>query len=833
MAAWAPLSAWRAAVALGLLLLVAWAGGAWAKPAPSAVTAQPPPGFEDLTRPQQTVVDVLFGGARVGVASATYRPGRLTFTDPAKVVALLPRLHAAAAVTLALSGDLPTHAELICRDAQPQGCGELNPDVAGVIFDESRFAVEVFVNPRQLGISAALGPRYLPEPAARGSVVSSFAGAVSGQSGGPTSYGLQDRTVVAWGPGRFTAELADSSEQGFQVETLTAQLDRPGLRYEAGLLWSPAFDFTGQARMYGAGVGSQFDTRVDADQLAGAPLVVFLTHRSQVDVLRDGRLISSRVYDAGNQTLDTSYLPGGAYPVTVRIHEIDGSTRDLQMFFVKSHALPPPDAPGFFAYAGVLANGVGRGLPAAGRQVFLEAGYARRLSGGTSADVNAMLLGRTLLGEVGVTHLGHWASFHAAALAANDGNYGVLLDGSFTGVRGLVASVDLRKTWGPGLAALGAGQPADVFSAVTQSNLLSVASIQATGTLSYVYQGAQLGFNATYFDARGAPASYAYGPQLTWPFWQGQHAVATLGASFAKTNDGYQGLVSVRLQLFHGQSSVVADAGVAAEDGALTGRRAGPVASVVGAYVRPDVLRSVLTLSGQASRSLDENVIGGGAELRGPYGDFLGQVEDDSHESPGPGGRGGALRYSGNFSTSLAATGGGVVVGGADIASSGLVARMVGAPPDVVADVLVDGAPAARLHGDTSVPVFLSPYRVYRVSLQPVSGPAVAFDDDSDRRITLFAGDVQQVEWRVTQVTAVFGRAVDSAGRPLRAASIEGAREPAETDDNGYFQVEVAAGAQLTFRQPGARACRIALRPTPAGEAFARLGDVVCSPTAP
>ena len=778
-------------------------------------------------RPQQTLVDVYFGGVRLGVAQASYRPGRITFAAPAKVTALLPRLVDPAAVTAALGGELPSHPELVCHDGLPPGCGELLPDVAGVIFDESRFAVEVFVNPRQLGVAGAGGARYLPEPTAGASVISSIAGAVSG--GGAPSFGVQSRTILAWRAARFTAEVAASTGQGVQAETLAAQVDRPGVRYEAGLFWAPAFDFTGQARMYGVGFGSQFDTREDADQFAGAPLVVFLTHRSQVDILRDGRLLSSRLYDAGNQTLDTTYLPDGAYTVTLRIHDIDGTTRDLRQFFVKSHALPPPDAPGFFVEAGVLAGDTGGpGLPAADKQLLLEVGYARRLDGGTSADVNALVLGHTVLGEAGITHFDRFVSLHAAALAASDGNYGVLFDGALTGIPRLVVSLDVRKTWGPGLTALGGGQPADVFSSVSQANLLSGASLQATGNVSYVYKGAQLGLTATYFRAAGAPRSFSYGPQLTWPFWQGQHAVATLGASFTKSNDGYQGLVSLRLQLFHGQSSVVADAGVATENGPLTGRKAGPVASVVAAYVRPDVLSSVLTLSGQASHTLDEDVLGGGAELRGAYGDFVGQAEDDVSA-----GGGGSLRYSANFSTSLAVSARGVAIGGAEVAASGIVAQLEGAPADLVADVLINGAPAARLRGGKSAPVFLAPYRVYRVSLRPVNGPAVAFDDDRDRQIDLFPGNIQALTWKVTPVMSVFGRAVDAAGRPIAAAVIEGAREPAETDDHGYFQAEVAAGARLTLRPAAGEVCRIALPPLAASQGFARLGDAVCAPVQP
>ncbi len=492
---------WSFLLAACLLAIAPGVRAENASPTSLALTAQPPSDFADLLRPQQTLVDVYFGGARVGVVRATYQPGRLRFDDPAAVAALLPHLLNLAAVVAALSGDLPTHADLVCHDGAPAGCGQLTPEVAGVIFDESRFQVEVFVNPRELAVSRAQGPRYLPEPTAGLALVDSIGGAASGSSSGGSSFSIQNRAIVAYRDARFTSEIAAATDVGFQVQTLAASVDRPGVRYQAGLFWTPAFDFTGQSRMYGVGFGSQLDSRADADQVAGAPLIVFLPRRSQVDILRDGRLLSSRFYDAGNQTLDTAYLPQGAYNVTLRIRDVDGTTHEMQRFFVKSQAMPPPDAPGFFVEVGALAADTGGGLPSAGNQLLIEAGYARRLNPQTAVDANTLLLGRIVLGEVGLTHFDKLVQLHAAVLGSSDGNYGVLLDGAVTGLPNLVLSANVRKTWGPGLAALG-GPGVDTFSAVTQTNLLNGDSLEATGNITYVYRGAQLNFTATYFKAK-------------------------------------------------------------------------------------------------------------------------------------------------------------------------------------------------------------------------------------------------------------------------------------------------------------------------------------------
>ena len=55
-------------------------------------SAGAPPGFDQLARPRQILVDVYFGGSKVGEAMAIASPGRLRFVDPGKLLALLPQI---------------------------------------------------------------------------------------------------------------------------------------------------------------------------------------------------------------------------------------------------------------------------------------------------------------------------------------------------------------------------------------------------------------------------------------------------------------------------------------------------------------------------------------------------------------------------------------------------------------------------------------------------------------------------------------------------------------------------------------------------------------------
>jgi hypothetical protein len=59
----------------------------------------PPPGFDDLANPREVLVDIYFGGQKIGSAVAVSRPGFLQFRDPPKVAALVPNL--VATLTLA------------------------------------------------------------------------------------------------------------------------------------------------------------------------------------------------------------------------------------------------------------------------------------------------------------------------------------------------------------------------------------------------------------------------------------------------------------------------------------------------------------------------------------------------------------------------------------------------------------------------------------------------------------------------------------------------------------------------------------------------------------
>ncbi len=825
--AWLHAVARRCTAVIAAILSIGLASDAYAagnaKISPAALVGRPPVGFETLMRPQKTLVDIYFGGRRVGDAMAIFEPGSLRFGDPAAVAALIPRLRHPATITRVLATSLPTHPELVCVNGQPANCGRLSPAVAGIIFDEDRFRAEIFVNPAELASTAATKRKYLPAPAAGLSLADTIGGALSGSDGSAAAYSIQNRAVLGFHEARLTTEFSQSSDIGLQVDTLSGAIDRPGIRYQAGLLWTPALDFTGQSRIYGAGVGSQVDTRADREQIGGTPLLLFLPRRSQVDIFRNGRLLASKLYDAGNQILDTQALPDGAYTVTLRIHEIGGTTREVQQFFVKSRSLPPPDAPTWFFDAGVLANTGIDPLPNADA-AFAEAGGAIRLSSDTAIDATTLLFGKTFQTEMGGTYFTEPLRLHAAVFGDTGGNYGMLLDSSVTAFSTLSLNVDLRKTWGPGQTFVSpASAAANAFTPIdrTGANQLTGNSLQISGSLSYSIGTAQFGLTGTYLETPLAPPSYSVGPTLNWTFRNDGETSETLVAGVTKSSDAFQAGISLRIQFNQGNASLVGEAGGEALEESGRNRQLGTIGSLTGTYVEPDVLASDLTGSVGIAHKLDNDVATIGGQLRGAYGVYTAEADQTFN------GVGRGSQYSVNFVTSSVADKNGIAIGGQDTSESGIIVRLAGNAPGTLADVLIDGSPRGRIETGQSLPILLTPYRAYAVRLAPVGAPPVAFDT-SEQTVSLFPGNVETLEWHVEPVFGAFGRALNAAGQPIANARIDGAREPAMTDAQGYFQVALSGATTLTLHAANGGRCMIRLPNVSAKNGYAALGRLIC-----
>jgi hypothetical protein len=814
----------RGAVAL---LALGWAVAASAGEAPRIGVGQPA-GFDTVLQAQEAVADVYVGGIAVGQARVRYRPGRITLLDADAVVAMLPDLLQPALVRQALATtDLDSHAGLVCaeEDTGVPACGTLRPEIAGVIFDERRFRLDVFVADRLRAIHPVAPRAYLAPPTAGLSLVDQIGGSIAG-TGGRTNYGILNRAILARGEARIRNNLFWSSRFGLSVDTLVAEVDRPGVRYSAGAMWVPGIELIGRRRLVGAGIQSQIDTRLDRTVIAGTPLVVALAARARVEILRDGRLLSSRTYDPGNQTLDTTTLPDGAYEVVLHIQEAGGGTRDERRFFTRNAAIAAIGDPIFFGYAGLLGEDRRRAPLATTRTPLYVGGVARRFSPRLALDATVMGTDRTALLELGGYWLSRAAQLRVAGLASVRGDAGVFVQANSSGAARLNFTLDARRIWSRGdrpLIPFGgtATSGYDIVSIDRTAQLSAGSFAQVNGSISYNLSPGQVGLTASYRHDPRAGRSYAIGPSVYWPLVERAGVQVVLRGDATWSNHGRTALIGLAFQRLRARSTLSATAGARSTSGSGSGSGTAVVGSIGGSWQRDDVLGGDASLAGGLEREVDGTLARVRADVNAARGSLYADIAQPIA------GDNGATQYSLNFQSTAAVTAGGIALHGREQQDSAIEVAVDGVARGTPFEVLVDNAPRGTMRAGTPLSLPVPAYRHYTVRLRSTGDEILQFDGGA-KQVSVYPGNVSRLRWAAHRVVALFGRLVWPDGGAVADAAIHGSGAIAATDANGWFQIETTGDAVLEVQAPDGRSCRVAIaaRPTPQG--YAALGTLTC-----
>lgn len=790
---------------------------------PSLIVA-PPPGFENLTKARELLVDIVYAEQRLGQVTVIVTPGHVEFKEPAKALALIEGVKQTKPIVEALTGALPANTALVCRRRQDvrasSDCGALEPKVAGVIFDENNLAIHVFIAASFLDPRALSARKFLARPDGGWGFLSRFDAAVSGQTGDKQLHTLHNRNYLSFREARLHTDVSLSTRNGLITDTLALEMDRPEWFYAAGFFRGFGSPLVPEARFYGGRVWSSTELRIDREQAFGSQLAIFLQRPAYIEVLRDGRLLSTHYYPAGNRIVDTSALPGGAYNVTLRVREIGGATREETRFFAKTEILPPADQPLFFFDGGVLAADRASGLPPpsttpigkAAARVRIWHGFAigGEVAGTRREGVfegSAYLLSplvRATASALVTSALDYGAS---ASLAGNYGQFGFYLNGRY--VRAARSFIERP------------GDPANF-------RFINGSSIQLNGSITYQLKRARLGLTGQLQrnSVPGNSETYAFGPNFQYKIHESHEHFVGFEAEFLKTERGYSTFAKIVWRWQPPANYYVnGEAGVRAQrQGQGTELR--DIVQINGRYrlgpyfdhdfaVEPSVQRDGNTLAG----------IDGTAE--GPLGRARAGVHHafDGRGKPSTG-------YGLNVSTGFAVDKNGFALGGRESAPAAVIVRVKGPANAGKYRVMVNGSPRMLMNAGETRPLNLLAYHAYEISLQPAdTNTGMANIGSVNRKLVLYPGTTRTLEWNVEPVIVVFGRALHGSGAPVAGAKIEGVVGVGESDERGYFQVEVNKEATLVFRDEKNAACEVNLGKLKLeGDNFARVGDVACAP---
>src|SRR5687768_4889073 len=173
-----------------------------------------PEGFETLIAERDVMLDLYVGGEKRGEVRAIIAPGTLKFEDPKTVAGLIPDAARPAELVAALTGTLPSNSSLACGRSRGEGCGMLPSDRAGIILDEERFRVDIFVGPDLLIMPDPAAAAYLPPPDDEPSLISLVGATLSGSSRGSEAWHLQNRSIASLGAFRLRSDGSLSSGPG-------------------------------------------------------------------------------------------------------------------------------------------------------------------------------------------------------------------------------------------------------------------------------------------------------------------------------------------------------------------------------------------------------------------------------------------------------------------------------------------------------------------------------------------------------------------------------------------------------------------------------------------
>jgi hypothetical protein len=785
------------------------------------ITVTPPAGFEDLTGPQQVMLDVYLGGTRVGEAMAVVQPGHFRFVDASTLVESLPDIADRPRLLAVLGApDLDPHSEAICRAPGTAVCPKLAPQVAAIVYDGARYRVDIIVDPGLLTIQAIVRTENLPPPADTPALINFLSGTISGGRDQKTQYYLQDTAVVAAGTGRIRARFQQASYSGFQTDTLAGELDRPGLRYTAGAFWIPGNSLLDRAKILGAGLSTQFATRLDHDQLMGSPLILFLDQRARVDILVNGNIMASSLYDAGNQTLDTSALPEGSYTVTLRISPASGGVREEQRFFSRSSTLPMIGHDAFLFYAGVLVRNSEGLIGDITRTPIFQGSWAHRVNPGLSVNVGLIGTGRRQWATTGATVLNGAWQLDTSVQVSNRGGLGVYGHIARTGTARLTLDLDARRVSNPGGGPLLAATTVILpVAGGLEYTPYAGAYTQVSGAVGYRLGQGRLALVGTYRRQAGS-RDYSLGPALYMPLLRRDRFVLDFNGSYTATRTGRQAYFGVNLTITKPRTAYTVNGGAQFRPG-----RSNLGDTVQGGFnvsrQFDDVAGAQVQADGGVQHANGISYAQGQVQARSTLGDGnLNFVQPLS---------GGATQFGASINTAMVVAKGGLRFNEARNGDAMVMVHIAGAASDADFEVLVDDRVVGTARRGKDLTVTLPSYRVYAVRLR-AKGLALSDYDQNPRRVSLYPGNVVRLAWSARSVTAVFGRLLRPDGQLLANAEITADGDLAQSDEQGHFLIQTSPGATLIVRTRNGFACTVALGTIAPVNSYAAIGDQHCQP---
>ena len=791
---------------LSLVLALACAGSFGADDSFIRLKQETPPGFEDLNDKQVTQADLYYAGEYLTHVFVEFDPYTVEVDGLEDALSLIPNLRDPAYIAQYLNGPQPTGAQYLCTRAKKIDCGELHPAVAGIIFNEGTYRIDLFLHRDQLLVHEVAIDKYLPASKSELANLHNIRMNASG-SRGSDFYNLSSESYLSHRQQRLLARYGISND-GAQLYELAWQRDDRDMEYHVGSIRSAGGNlaFAADADLLGFRIATSTKTRVDLEQSLGSPILLFLPTRSRVDVFRGEELLDSRFYASGNQQLQTSMLPDGAYDLTIRIEGIDGAVRNEEHFFVRSPQMPAQDEPQYYVEGGQIVALEQGGLPQLVDGGWFRAGASLRLKDHLAWDSELHHANGETVASSGVLYLQPKWHVYAGALLGSQGEIGTSLRGSWYRDQ-MRLTFDLRHLQP------GSGQAFTDGYSITRGGYT-----QGSATLVIPVGEGQLSLRGRVNDRVGN-SEHAFGVSYLGSVFRKSGMTADLvldggvssegnwikaGISFRWNNGGGDSALSPQFQYQQGAGFDPQFSGVWHSPQNLPGF--GPVQQTV-----------------FADHNGDSSSLG----LRLFPAEFQQTELELGYQRMGSGG-GAAPYYAINNRFSVVNSKHGTTIGDGGSSAGAVIVNVSGDVQGQFA-VLIGGRRVGIVKAGQPNVISLRPYETYEVKISPL-GDAIVSYDAAPVSVTLYPGNVQTINFSAKKISVLIGQAIFEDGLPVESARITNVEGYAGTDQSGWYQVEVAHSDPLIVQLRSGNMCQLNLPEYEVVDGLAVLDPVICQP---
>ncbi len=775
-----------------------------------------PEGFENLAGPQFNQIDVYYQGKFLISTEATYDFQTVTFHNPADIVSRIDYLIDADFIQDQISSPLANNSNKLCLSiSNDTECGLLKPNVAGIIFDEGRFRADLFINQQYIETQYIGSSKFLPSAERELSTIHNLNLNLSGTDEIEDRYNVQTNSIVSYGETRFLAQSNYTNEEDFLIDEISIQRDNQGWEAELGVFESEArsTNFFSQVDITGIRAKTSLNTRTDIKTNNATNIFIFLNARSRVEVFRNNRLIDARFYDAGNRQLDTSRFPDGAYQITIRIREENGSERTEEYFFVRNYLLPPADEPILYAEAGKI-NELEQHtvLPESTNDTFVHIGGALRVSENTAIEGEILTANKQHMLQTGFVHVMSGLQSQVNVMATTESDWGISLRENYAN-NAFSLGVDFRHVH----------QGDDDVADIDEFDLVTRDTTQASASLVHELLSGRAFWRYRHLDLSDAEKSETYSfnyrkqllrktyYQLDWDLGASKDTKdylfnTQLKFTFRKKNNTYRLNSGVQRARING--SYDNDA----------------IGSVRWHHARKDPKFGKLQSQLFHIKESEFDTSGLNLSSESRYG--FNEVELNKTDNRGDTSFGYSLRSQ----LSIASDFNTASMGGAQRNNSAVIINLTGKSKGEKFEVYVNRQAIGFAEVGKSTIIPLAPYETYDVRLVSRSESFLNFDE-TPREITLYPGNVNTLHWDITRVLVLIGKVIDQHGQPIKNAKINHSGPFAGTDDRGWFQIETGATDSLELQQSGGSICRVELGDYNIEEDVHIFDELVCYDT--